>query len=167
MSQPVAKSIRVLLVVEHALVRAALRMLLESHGSVSVIGEAGDCVAAVDAATRELPDIALLETELGCKSGLDLVPELLAASKLTRVIILNRITMLTHREREVVVRIGEGLKNKQIAERLFVSETTIQHHLSSIFGKLGVSDRLELVIYAYRQGLVKLLSETEGQYRER
>jgi DNA-binding NarL/FixJ family response regulator len=70
-----------------------------------------------------------------------------------------RIETLSKREREVVVLIGEGLKNKQIADRLFISETTVQHHLSSIFGKLGVADRLELVIYAYRQGLVKLPSE--------
>src|ERR1051326_3179801 len=62
-----------------------------------------------------------------------------------------RIATLTQREREVVALIGEGLKNKQIAVRLFVSETTVQHHLSSIFAKLGVSDRLELVIYAYHQ----------------
>jgi len=70
-----------------------------------------------------------------------------------------RIETLSKREREVVVLIGEGLKNKQIADRLFISETTVQHHLSSIFGKLGVADRLELVIYAYRQGLVKLPSD--------
>jgi DNA-binding NarL/FixJ family response regulator len=70
-----------------------------------------------------------------------------------------RIETLSKREREVVVLIGEGLKNKQIADRLFLSETTVQHHLSSIFGKLGVADRLELVIYAYRQGLVKLPSD--------
>jgi len=70
-----------------------------------------------------------------------------------------RIATLSKREREVVVLIGEGLKNKQIADRLFISETTVQHHLSSIFGKLGVSDRLELVIYAYRQSLVKLPSD--------
>jgi len=70
-----------------------------------------------------------------------------------------RIATLSKREREVVVLIGEGLKNKQIADRLFISDTTVQHHLSSIFGKLGVADRLELVIYAYRQSLVKLPSD--------
>jgi DNA-binding NarL/FixJ family response regulator len=66
-----------------------------------------------------------------------------------------KIQTLTEREREVVTLIGEGLKNKQIAERLFISETTVRHHLSSVFSKLNVSDRLELVIYAYRHGLAK------------
>jgi two-component system nitrate/nitrite response regulator NarL len=66
-----------------------------------------------------------------------------------------KIATLTDREREVVALIGEGLKNKQLAERLFISETTVRHHLTSIFDKLGVSDRLELVIYAYKHGLAK------------
>lgn len=64
-----------------------------------------------------------------------------------------KIGSLTQREREVVALIAEGLKNKQIAKRLFISETTVTHHLSSIYSKLGVSDRLELVIYAFAHKL--------------
>lgn len=66
-----------------------------------------------------------------------------------------KVATLTEREREVVALIGEGLKNKQIANRLFISETTVRHHLTSIFDKLDVADRLELIIYAYRHGLAK------------
>ena len=68
----------------------------------------------------------------------------------------DKINYLTRREREVISLIAEGLKNKQIAARLFVSETTVTHHLSSIFSKLGVSDRLELVIYAFAHKLAKM-----------
>jgi DNA-binding NarL/FixJ family response regulator len=67
-----------------------------------------------------------------------------------------KISSLTLRELEVIALIAEGLKNKQIAERLFISETTVTHHLSSIFSKLGVSDRLELVIYAFAQGVARM-----------
>ena len=67
-----------------------------------------------------------------------------------------KITTLTDRERQVITLIAEGLKNRQIAERLFISPTTVTHHLSSIYSKLGVSDRLELVIYAVANKLVKL-----------
>jgi len=67
-----------------------------------------------------------------------------------------RIANLTDRERAVIALIAEGLKNKQIAERLFISETTVTHHLSSIFSKLGVSDRLELVIYAFAHKLARM-----------
>ena len=67
-----------------------------------------------------------------------------------------KISSLTPREREVVALVSEGLKNKLIGERLFISETTVTHHLSSVFSKLDVSDRLELIIYALRHGLAKM-----------
>jgi DNA-binding NarL/FixJ family response regulator len=66
-----------------------------------------------------------------------------------------KISSLTPREREVIALVSEGLKNKQIGERLFISETTVTHHLSSIYSKLGVSDRLELVIYAFANELAQ------------
>jgi DNA-binding NarL/FixJ family response regulator len=67
-----------------------------------------------------------------------------------------KIALLTGREREVVTLIGEGMRNRQIADRLCISVITVRHHLSSIFSKLQVSDRFELAIYSYRYGLAKL-----------
>ena len=67
-----------------------------------------------------------------------------------------RISSLTERERQVIALITEGLKNRQIAERLFISPTTVTHHLSSIYSKLGVTDRLELVVYAFANKLAKM-----------
>jgi two-component system response regulator DegU len=67
-----------------------------------------------------------------------------------------RIARLSEREREIISLIGEGLKNQQIADQLFLSEVTVRHHLTSIFKKLDVSDRLELVIYAYQNNLASL-----------
>jgi two-component system nitrate/nitrite response regulator NarL len=67
-----------------------------------------------------------------------------------------KIATLTAREREVIALIGEGLKNRDIATRLHISETTVRHSLTVIFAKLEVTDRLELVVYAYRHGLVAL-----------
>ena len=61
---------------------------------------------------------------------------------------------LTNRELEVVRMIGLGLKNKGISEKLFISEATVRHHLSSIYSKLHIEDRLNLAIYAYRQKIV-------------
>ena len=65
-----------------------------------------------------------------------------------------RIRSLSAREREVLALIGEALSNKKIADRLCITETTVRHHLTSIFAKLGVSDRLELLVYAHRHKLV-------------
>lgn len=70
------------------------------------------------------------------------------------------VDSLTVRELEVVKMIGEGLKNKSIAERLSISEATVRHHLSSIYGKVGVEDRLNLVIFAYQKGLIKLTEQS-------
>ena len=61
---------------------------------------------------------------------------------------------LTNREREVVGMIGLGLNNKEISEKMFISAATVRHHLSSIYGKLNVEDRLNLAIYAHRQQIV-------------
>jgi len=66
-----------------------------------------------------------------------------------------QIATLTKREREIIALIAEGLKNRQVGKRLFISETTVTHHLSSIFSKLEVSDRLELALYAFRHKLAK------------
>lgn len=67
-----------------------------------------------------------------------------------------KISKLTARERQVIVLVGLGLKNKQIAAKLFISEITVCHHLSSIFSKLGVSNRLDLLIYAFGHKLAKM-----------
>jgi two-component system nitrate/nitrite response regulator NarL len=67
-----------------------------------------------------------------------------------------RIEQLSARERQIIGLIGHGLKNKQIAAQLCISETTVRHHLTSIFSKLDVSDRLELLVYAHRSGLAKI-----------
>jgi DNA-binding NarL/FixJ family response regulator len=190
---------------------------------MKVVGMAGNRAEALDIATREKPDVILLDLDLGGEDSLTFLPELREAAKNARVLILtgssdpephrrairlgamgvvlkgqspevlikaiqkvyagevwiDRATMgnllqemtrnhadhdrdqekiqsLTDREDQVIALIAEGLKNKQIAERLFISETTVTHHLSSIFSKLEVSDRLELVIYAFAHNLARL-----------
>jgi len=74
-----------------------------------------------------------------------------------------KVSSLTPREREVITLISQGLKNKAIGERLFISETTVRHHLTSVFEKLGISSRLELIIYAFTQGLASLPVKSGGQ----
>ena len=69
---------------------------------------------------------------------------------------LENFSRLSDREKEVVRLIGKGLKNKRISMELCISETTVRHHLTSIYNKLGVSDRLELLVYAHRYGLVPI-----------
>jgi DNA-binding NarL/FixJ family response regulator len=64
---------------------------------------------------------------------------------------VDRMHTLSKREMEVHALVAQGLKNKEIAQQLFISEATVRHHLTSIFGKLGVSGRLELLAAHWRR----------------
>ena len=214
--------IRVMIIDDHAVIRAGLRMLIEHDQTMNVVAMAGTRAEALRLAASARPDIIILDLILGDDDGLTFLPELREVSPTSRVVVLTgvanpdshrmairrgamgivlkehaadlllkaiqkvhegevwidrsmmgsvlqelnrpgdidpekaKIRSLTEREREVIALVGEGLKNRQIAERLFVTETTITHHLSSVFSKLEVTDRLELLIYAFRHGLAKI-----------
>jgi two-component system nitrate/nitrite response regulator NarL len=60
---------------------------------------------------------------------------------------------LSQREREIIILIAQGYKNKEIAEKMFITEQTVKNHLHNVFDKLGVSDRLELALYAIHNSL--------------
>jgi two-component system, NarL family, response regulator LiaR len=61
---------------------------------------------------------------------------------------------LTEREMEVLGLVAQGLSNREIAERLVISEKTVKTHISSLLGKLGQEDRTRLAIYAIKKGMV-------------
>jgi NarL family two-component system response regulator LiaR len=63
-------------------------------------------------------------------------------------------TDLTEREREVLKLIANGLTNRQIAERLVISENTVKGHVSNILSKLHLADRTQAAVYAWREGIV-------------
>ena len=215
--------ISVLLVDDEALVRTGLRMILETADDVTVIGEAEDGRAAIDAVGRDRPDVVLMDIRMPKLDGLaataairarpqppavvvlttfdsddevfraleagatgfllkDTPPaELLRAVRLaaagdsmlsptvTRRVItrftaedrtnrrrdaLDRLRDLTEREREVLVEIGRGHANAEIAKVLFMSEATVKTHVSHLFEKLSVTNRVQLAIAAFRAGLV-------------
>lgn len=222
MSVPFSAAIRLQLIDDQAVMRTGLRMLLESRQGWQVVGEASSHKEAVAVASREQPDLILLDFVLEGIVDLDLIPKLLAVAPQARIVVLTSILdpqlhqqairrgamglvlkkhaadvllkaiekvyagevwldrstittfiremahvdegshspvsvsiieSLTSREREVIALLAEGLKNKQVAERLHISETTVRHYLTSIFNKLDVHDRVELIMYAYRYGL--------------
>ncbi len=218
---PDASEVRVVLIDDHVLLRAGISSLISASHGFSVVGEARDKSQAIAYIRHQQPDVILLNIELKSGDGLEMVPDLLAAGKESRLAVLTdsrdpeihrraillgasgviskddppslllraiarvhaggawlvtagilgellrpnrrkevaperkKIAALTQREREVIKLAGCGLKNKQIGERLFISGVTVHHHLTSIYSKLEVKDRVELLMYAYRNGLAE------------
>jgi len=67
-----------------------------------------------------------------------------------------KISSLTGRESQVISRVCEGMRNKEIASQLYISDATVAHHLTSIYRKLGLTDRTELLLYAHHNGISSL-----------
>src|SRR5207253_745345 len=118
------------LVVAHhmPIVRHGLQLLLESRGTVSVVGEASDGIQIDDRAADEPEALRRMSVERRGANG-------------------NNRFRLTRREMQIVAAVADGDSNKAIGERLSVTEDTVKHHLSNIFDKVGVFSRLELAMF--------------------
>ena len=66
-----------------------------------------------------------------------------------------RLASLSDREREVLIAVGQGWTNTEIAERLVLTESTVKKHVGRVLAKLGARDRIQAVIVAYDAGLVR------------
>lgn len=227
--QPAEKPIGVMLVDDHQTMLWGLSRLIDGERPrMQVVGTARNCEEALEQVDQVIPDVILLDLDLGGKSALDILPGLLSNS-VSRVLILTgerqqknldlavfggargvlrkdaaaeqvlqtiermhhgelcldnetmsrvfaefvdskrahkvdpeaeKQATLTCKERKIIHTVvdGNGASNKALAERLFITEHTLRNHLTSIYQKLGVSNRLELYVYAVKHQLDKFLS---------
>src|SRR2546427_57403 len=119
------QQIRVLLADDHAIFRDGLRKLLDSDEDITIVGEAQNGAEVMKAFSKS--------SEAGPR---------------------REKPLLSDREKEIVQLVAQGFRNKEIGEKLFISEQTVKNHLHNIFDKLGVSDRLELALYAIHHRLI-------------
>ena len=212
--------IRVLLVDDHRLVLEGIRTVLGNGSLINIVGEAQELDTALQMLKSTLPDVVLLDVEIGKESTVDKLAEIASASPTTRVLFLtskvddrtnerallagahglvlkdsaaetlltavrkvhdgevwfdrkltsrmlsearrkdlsndqdrDKIHSLTKRELEVTRLIALGLVNGKIADRLFISEKTVRNHLTVIYSKIGVANRLELALFAAKNKL--------------
>lgn len=69
----------------------------------------------------------------------------------------NKFSSLTKREKEVLLKLSEGLKNSEIAKKLFISEKTVKNYISSIYSKLEINNRVKLALFAIKNNLEKFV----------
>jgi DNA-binding NarL/FixJ family response regulator len=105
---------------------------------------AGDAVVAPRATRRMIEELA------------DHLPAPTGGSALDE-----RLRHLTGREREVTAELARGRSNREIGQQLHMSEATVKVHVGRILAKLGLRDRVQVVIYAYETGLVRPGQDTE------
>ena len=92
----------------------------------------------------------------------DVLTEMSSPAKQERVnSTAQHISSLTKRERDIIKLVSRGYKNKLVAQHLAISDVTVRHHLTSIFSKLELTDRFELIIYAYKNGLADMSENSE------
>ena len=211
--------IRVVTADDQALIRDALRTILEREADLEVVGEAPDGDAVIEVVRELRPDVVLMDIRMPGRDGIRATRSVLAGTDPPKVLMLTTFDLdeyvhaclragasgfllkdtepagivaavraahdgdatlspavtrrlitsyvqapapgaqlpaaLTAREVDVLRALAGGLSNAEVARELYLGETTVKTHVTSILAKLGVRDRLQAVIVAYESGLVR------------
>ncbi|MBD5464857.1 MAG: response regulator transcription factor [Lachnospiraceae bacterium] len=134
-------------------------LILTVHGEVEYLLKAVDIgvdgYILKDADSAELRKAIFTVIEGNNYIQSDLIP-LLNSKMITRDIDNEKIKLLTKRELEILIHLSSGMFNKEIADKLHISERTVKNHVSSIFKKIEVSDRTQAAVFAIRNNLIRV-----------
>jgi DNA-binding NarL/FixJ family response regulator len=218
-------TIRVVLADDHDLFRSGFRAAVETQADLECVADVGDGRAAVEAVTRLVPDVAVLDVRMPAMDGLEAAETLLAQGLPTRIILLTTydddtylhrglqagvsgfclkgmptvellaairvaargdalidpsvtrrlaqrfaaglgsahlgrrppppaLSTLTAREHEVLLQVGRGLSNAEVAAACFIGEQTVKTHVSHVLTKLALRDRVQAVVLVHELGLL-------------
>lgn len=213
------EKIKIVLVDDHIMVTKGFKNLLSKNEKFEIVGTAASSDEAIELVAKELPDIVLMDINMGSQSGIDCTSIILDKYPDTKVIMLtmhhedqyiqkalsvgavgyilknsdieelnegienvynggnyfsqiireetiNRLLQkieneedfyvreLTKREIQIIKAISEGLNNKQIAKRLYISDRTVNSHRTNIMHKMQVKNSVELVVKAIREKII-------------
>jgi two-component system, NarL family, response regulator len=208
---PIDKTIRVLVIDDHPMIRAGLIATISPEPDMEVIASAENGKDGVELYRQHKPDVALMDLKMPDMGGVEAIRAIRADFPLAKIVVLSTYERseeiyqamqagavtyllkntrsekmigvirkvaaggrpvppevaqkladrmfesdLTNREIEVLDLIARGLRNKEIADRLNITEQTAQSHVKSILAKLSVHDRTEAVTIAIRRGIVHI-----------
>ena len=213
--------IRVALADDQAMIRAGLRMVLETEPDLQVVAEASDGADALAVTHRTRPDVVLLDIAMPRLDGLAAARQIAALPTPPRIIMLTTfdsddnlysalragasgfllkvsppeqlvaairvvaggaalldpavttrviaafahqpdpqpppaLAQLTPRELDVLQLLARGLSNAEIADHLTLGEATVKTHVARVLMKLGLRDRVQAVVYAYENGVIRV-----------
>jgi DNA-binding NarL/FixJ family response regulator len=213
--------IRVALADDQAMIRAGLRMVLETEPDLQVVAEAADGADALAVTRRTQPDVVLLDIAMPRLDGLAAARQIAALPAAPRIIMLTtfdsddnlysalragasgfllkvsppeqlvaairvvaggaalldpavttrviaafahqpapqpppELAQLTPRELDVLRLLARGLSNSEIADHLTLGEATVKTHVARVLMKLGLRDRVQAVVYAYENGVIRV-----------
>jgi DNA-binding NarL/FixJ family response regulator len=208
-----AKSIKVMIVDDHPVVRIGLQTMLDSENDIVVVGMAGSAREAIIEAEKVNPDVVLMDLRMPEMDGNDAIIEMRRIQPGMRILVLTNYQedeyiskafhagamgyllkctpqeeivkavhtlyqnrryvpadiaqrlmesigreKLSERELEVLKLVAEGLSNKEIAQKLSISDKTARNHVTNCLIKLGANDRTEAATTAIKRGLIRIAS---------
>lgn len=212
-----AKTTRVLIADDHAVVRQGLRFMIDYEPGMEVVGEAANGLQAVEQARALQPDLILMDLVMPRMGGLEAIAEIKRERPEARILVLTSFAEdeqvfpaikagalgyllkdsspeellqaieavsqggtslhptiarmlvkeigqppglpptedpLTPREMDTLRLVAQGLTNQEIADRLVISQRTVRNYVSNILSKLHLANRVQVALYALREGIV-------------